>query len=259
MAHRIGTSGFSFPDWVGSFYPRGVRREQMLEFYATEFDCVEINSTYYGIPAPHVLERMAARTPPSFRFIVKANSVVTHEQREDREVDLAFEKACAPLRDAGKLAGTLAQFPWSFRNAPESHAYLRGLRARLPDVPIFVEFRHASWATDATFALLREAGLSYSIVDAPRLDSLMPTVVRAADGLGYLRLHGRNAKNWWSNTGGGRYDYDYSEAELIDWVNKIRELAEQTTTTYIFFNNCHAGQAARNAKLLKQLLAGEPS
>ena len=258
MTIRIGTSGFSFADWIGPFYPVGLKREALLEFYATQFDCVEINSTYYGIPAPGTFAKMAARTPPEFRFVVKAAAVVTHERTADAAADDAFRRACEPLADAGKFEGTLVQFPWAFQNDAAAQAYLRDLRARLPEGPVFVEFRHRSWAKPSTLALLDELGLGYCCVDEPALPSLMPGDAYAVGARGYVRLHGRNAAKWWKGSNSERYDYEYSEPQLAEWAGKIRGLAGRATTTYVFFNNCHAGQAARNAKLLKTLLAGNP-
>ena len=255
MAYRVGTSGFSFPDWVGEFYPPGVRREQMLQYYATEFDCVEINSTYYRIPPPRTFESMVARTPPGFDFVVKASNIVTHERRVDVGADEAYRAACAPLQDAGRYRGTLVQFPWALRNDPAAHAYLATLRSRLPAGPIFVEFRHASWAEPSTLDALRDLGLGFCVVDAPRLPSLMPTVLAATGDDAYVRFHGRNARHWWGGDSSLRYDYEYSRAQIEDWAGKLRTLSAGTTTTYVFFNNCHAGQAARNARLMKTLLS----
>ncbi len=253
---RVGTSGYDFRDWVDAFYPRGLRKDQHLEFYAEEFDCLEVNTTYYGVPKAHVLERMADRTPEDFAFVVKANAVHTHDRAEDAALDDAYRAACAPLVRAGKYRGTIAQFPWSFRNTDDGWDYLRSLRARLPDGPVFVEFRHVSWADASTYERLREAGLAFVVVDAPRIASLMPAVeeITAADA--YVRLHGRNGRDWWrSAAGSDRYNYDYSPVELSEWGARIRTLAARASRTYVFFNNCHAGQAARNAKLLKRLLA----
>ncbi len=257
MTLRIGTSGFSFADWIGPFYPAGLKRDALLDFYATQFDCVEINSTYYGIPAPRTFERMAARTPPEFRFVVKAAAVVTHERVPDPASDDAFLRACEPLAAAGKFEGTLAQFPWAFQNDEAARGYLRALRARLPEGPVFVEFRHRSWAKTSTIALLEELGLGYCTVDEPPLPGLMPDDLFVTRGVAYLRLHGRNAATWWGS-GGDRYDYDYSEPQLAEWAGKLRGLTGRASTTYVFFNNCHAGQAARNAKLLKAMLSSDP-
>ena len=91
-------------------------------------------------------------------------------------------------------------------------------------------------------------------MDEPALPGLVPPVALATTADAYVRFHGRNAGNWWGRGGGDRYDYDYSEAELREWMGKIRELADKARRTYLFFNNCHAGQAARNAKLMQEML-----
>ena len=91
-------------------------------------------------------------------------------------------------------------------------------------------------------------------MDEPRLPGLMPPVTMLTAEDAYVRLHGRNADNWWGRGGGDRYDYDYSKAELEEWVRKIADLAQRARSTYVFFNNCHAGHAARNAKLMQELL-----
>ncbi len=255
MSVHVGTSGFSFADWTGAFYPPGLKKAAQLEFYATQFDCVEINATYYGIPSPATFARMAERTPPAFRFLVKAAAAVTHERVADAEIDETFRRACAPLAEAGKFDGTLVQFPWAFQNDDAARAYLATLRARLPEGRIFVEFRHRSWAKTSTLALLESLRLGYCSVDEPALPGLMPGDAFVTGDTGYVRLHGRNAAAWWKGGSGDRYDYDYSEAELREWVGKVRGLSGRAPNVYVFFNNCHAGQAARNAKLLKTLLA----
>lgn len=258
MTIRVGTSGFSFADWIGPFYPPAVKRQALLEFYATQFDCVEINSTYYGIPSPQTFEKMAARTPPEFRFLVKAAAVVTHQRVADAAADDAFRRACEPLQTAGKFDGTLVQFPWEFQNDEAARAYIEALRARLPEGRVFVEFRHRSWAKTSTLALLESLGFGYCSVDEPALPGLMPGDAFVVGDTGYVRLHGRNAASWWRGSNSERYDYDYSESELREWAGKIRGLSGRASSIYVFFNNCHAGQAARNAKLLKTLLAAPP-
>jgi uncharacterized protein YecE (DUF72 family) len=122
------------------------------------------------------------------------------------------------------------------------------------DAPVFVEFRHDSWACDETFAELRELGLGFCAVDEPRLRGLFPAIVRETNGIGYVRFHGRNAKSWWGKGGGDRYNYDYPDSELREWIAVIRDLESVTTDTYLFFNNCHAGRAAHNAKRMEELL-----
>lgn len=249
----IGTSGYSFRDWVGPFYPPGTRPSDQLRFYSTRFPVVEVNATYYAIPRPQVLEQMARRTPPRFRFVVKLNQQMTHERRRGETVYREFHDAIAPLREAGKFDGLLAQFPWGFRRAPETVDHLGLLRERFAADPLFVEFRHDSWATPELADELREMNLGYCVVDEPALPGLMPPIALRTTPDAYVRFHGRNADNWWGG-GGDRYDYLYREDELREWLRKITELADQSRRTYLFFNNCHAGQAARNAKLMQELV-----
>ncbi len=253
---RIGTSGFSFDDWVGPFYPEGTKRGGMLEHYARHFDTVEVNSTYYRIPPPSTMESLDQRTPHGFEFVVKAHQSMTHETipPDDATFD-AFAACVSPLARAGKLHGVLLQFPWAFRPTRPARARLELLHERLaPHGPLFVEFRHASWLDERVFRFLDQRGIGYCSVDEPALPGLVPPVARLTGSIGYVRLHGRNATTWWGRGAGDRYDYDYSPAELDEWVLKIRELAERSTKVHVFFNNCHAGQAARNALLMKELV-----
>ena len=253
----VGTSGFSFPDWDGAFYPPGLPASRRLGFYARYFPAVEINSTYYGIPAPRVLAQLARKSPADLEFIVKAHQSMTHESGAAPSVYDEFLRAVEPLRETGRFHGILAQFPWRFRRTPEAESHLDQIRARFAGLPLFVEFRHSSWAEEAVFASLAERGIGYCSVDEPALEGLMPPVARATTEVGYVRLHGRNAKTWWGRGEGDRYDYNYRPEELKEWVQKIRELAERAKKTYVFFNNCHAGQAARNARLMMDMLQGD--
>lgn len=250
---RIGTSGYVFDDWVGPFYPKGLARAQFLPFYARHFPVVEINATYYRIPPPRTMAVLAARTPPEFRFVVKAHRSMTHEASRDEAVYRAFEQTLLPLRESGKLDGVLAQFPFGVKNTAAARAHLTFLRERLADAPLWAEFRHASWDRPAVHEFLRRTGTGYCAVDEPRLDGLMPGTCVATTPLGYVRFHGRNAATWW---GGGheRYDWNYAEEELGEWLDRIRDLAARTDRTYVFFNNCYMGRAVRGARLLRRLL-----
>jgi uncharacterized protein YecE (DUF72 family) len=250
----VGTSGYSFNDWVGTFYTEGIRKGDMLSFYVKHFPVVEVNSTYYRIPHPAVLHQMEKKTPPGFEFIIKANKSMTHGLDADRETYAQFMEILEPMREAGKFSGVLAQFPWGFKNTPSARSHLETLRDSLPDIPLFAEFRHDGWIKDEVFALLERLSIGYCCVDEPRLKGLVPPVAKATTDIAYVRLHGRNARNWWGRGGGDRYDYLYSREELKDWVEKIHALAAKAKKTYVFFNNCHAGQAASNAKLMQELL-----
>ncbi len=270
----IGTSGYSFPDWVGPFYPPGTRSGDFLGHYARHFPVVEVNSTYYRIPHPRVLAQMEAKTPPGFRFVVKLNQVLTHEGSLAADVVRDFLAVLEPLKSAGKYDGLLAQFPWGFQRSDANRRHLESLRRAFPEEPLFAEFRHASWVTPDLEPWLAALDVGYCAVDEPRLPKLMPPVAPLTSRDAYVRFHGRNAANWWGRgergaspgapvvapSGGrsagssDRYDWEYSETELREWVGKIADLAARARRTYLFFNNCHAGQAARSAKLMQELL-----
>jgi len=261
----IGTSGYSFADWIGPFYPSGTRSADFLSFYARHFDAVEVNATYYRVPNASMFERMERKTPPGFRFVVKLNQAMTHEGSRDPALYQEFLAALRPLKDAGKYDGLLAQFPWGFQRTPENRRHLAAMRERLAGEPLFVEFRHASWLTPELEPSLREHGIGFCAVDEPQLPGLVPPVTMVTSEDAYVRFHGRNAQNWWGRGGddrgvpgsrgsSDRYDYDYREHELKEWIQKVAGLAEKARRTYLFFNNCHAGQAARNAKLMQELL-----
>ncbi len=250
----IGTSGYSFADWVGPFYPPGTRSHDFLSLYSRHFPAVEVNSTYYGIPRPQMIERMAAKTPEGFHFVVKLNQAMTHDHSSDVSLYRDLLAAVEPLKQAGKYDGLLAQFPWGFQRTAENRRFVATLRERLGEEPLFVEFRHDSWITPELEPSLREHRIGFCAVDEPALRHLVPPVTMLTAEDGYVRFHGRNAANWWGRGGGDRYDYDYRREELEGWVKKIAELSERARRIYLFFNNCHAGQAARSAKLMQELL-----
>ncbi len=251
----VGTSGYSFSDWVGPFYPEGTKKGDMLKEYSKHFGCVEVNSTYYRIPHPVVLRRMEEKTPAGFEFVIKANQEMTHKRSKDLALYRAFIDAIQPIVEAGKFQGVIAQFPWGFKYSLENLAHLKFIKERFSACPLFVEFRNRSWTTEDIFRELEDAGIGYCSVDEPNLRGLVPPVARVTTDLGYVRLHGRNEKNWWGRGGGDRYDYLYSEGELKEWVAKIQTMSRKAKKTFVFFNNCHAGQAARNAQLMKDLLS----
>ena len=269
---HVGTSGWSFADWVGPFYPPGTKSGDFLGYYARHFGCVEVNATYYRVPTPRTMHLIEQKTPPGFHFIVKLHQSMTHQRTLEEPLVRSFLDCIQPLKDAGKYHGLLAQFPWAFRRDEGAKVHLERLRAALPREPLWVEFRHDSWMHPRLPGWLAERGLGYCAVDEPQLPGLLPPVTHVTNGTGYVRFHGRNAKHWWDGAGraragadaGGdrprdrreqlRYDHDYSEAELMEWVGRLTELAQKAKQTYLFFNNCHAGQAARSAKLMQELL-----
>lgn len=281
----VGTSGFSFRDWVGPFYPEGTRSEEMLARYSRVFPAVEINVTYYRLPSADTFRRMARVTPPGFRFVVKLTGSLTHPEpappaaagssegsggdrrhgelpgpapaeghRSLAEECAAFVDALAPLRESNRLDGVLAQFPYRFREGPGGRDHIRALRQHLPETPLFVEFRHASWDRETTYRLLSELDVGFCVVDEPRLPGLFPPVVRQTTDVAYFRFHGRNAERWWDGDSSTRYDYLYTENELREWARRIHDTAARTRQTFVFFNNCHGGSAPRNAEQMQAIL-----
>ena len=254
---HVGTSGYSFPDWVGIVYPPGGRSRDFLQQYARWFDSVEINASYYRIPSPRTIEAIRRKVPPDFRFTVKLPKEMTHQRDRARAALEPFLEGIAPLRETGQLGGVLAQFPFSFKHTAENMRYLE--RAANPfakaGIPINVEFRHRSWYEEEVFARLRDLRIGFVNVDLPQLPNLPPPSNIVTSDVAYYRLHGRNAATWWKHpTPSDRYDYLYDDAELDAWAKRIEEVAGSARTAFVFNNNCHLGQSVVNALQLHQRL-----
>lgn len=252
----VGTSGFKFPDWKGHFYPEEVKEKDWLQYYGERFNCLEVNASFYRLLHPATYFHMANKVPDGFLFTVKVYRSLTHEVSADNEADFAvFTESVKPLLEAGKFGCVLAQFPNGFHNTPGNREYLADFCGRFPEHPLVVEFRNRAWLRDDVFEFLRERGVGWCCVDEPQFRTLMPPVAVATSQVGYVRFHGRNYANWWkSGEGKDRYDYLYSQDELLEWVPKIRQLADETDTVYVFMNNCFQGKAAYNAVELRELL-----
>lgn len=250
----VGTSGYSFQDWKGTFYPATIQNRDMLPYYAGFFSVAEINATYYRIPGRRTFEAMLKKVRPGFEFVVKTHQDMTHSRKAGEGEYRIYAESIAPLVDSGQLSGLLAQFPWSFQFSEANADYLLRMRDNLPSSPLVVEFRHASWLRDETYDLFRREGLVYCCVDEPRLKGLLPSQeVVTSDNVAYVRLHGRNAKHWWQG-GALRYDYSYSEEQLNEWAERLRRMGSKATKVFVLFNNCHLGQAAQNATVMKEML-----
>lgn len=254
---KIGTSGFSYDDWVGPVYPPELPAREHLAFYANLFPTVELNVTYYRVPDPRTVQGWVRKTPDDFLFAVKAYQGLTHEREAP---DFAgFVAALAPLVEARKLGCVLAQFPYSFHPRPESRDYLARLRAGFGELPVVVELRNAGWVTgemlEETFDLLHSLNLGYCCVDEPQLKGLMPPIAVVTSPVAYVRFHGRNAAKWYAHDEAWeRYNYTYSEDELREWAPRIRELDAQAPLTLVYFNNHYTGQATKGARDLTQLM-----
>lgn len=251
----IGTSGYSYDDWVGPVYPEGTKRGDFLPFYAERFSFTELNFTYYREPNPAALRRIGAKVPAEFRFTVKAPGALTHERRRDWPAAAArFVEAADALGD--RLAGALLQFPFSFHYETANRRYLASVTDALRPLRLFVEFRNAEWQEPTVLREMERRGLALVIPDLPRLKGLPRVEPRLTAPWGYVRFHGRNAAAWWNGTNVTRYDYRYGEDELAEWVGPIHSLVDRAEAVVIAFNNHFAGQAVENATQLAAMLAG---
>ncbi len=250
---RIGTSGYSFLDWVGPFYPPKIPRGKMLDYYVQYFDTVEINSSYYSIPHPKVFESMVKKVPEGFGFFVKAHKSLTHDRQDVIRRSNEFTMALQPLIEANVLEGILLQFPYSFKYSIDNLNYLRRANDLLSSQNVIVEFRHRGWIRDGVFDMLRNDGITYCSVDEPRLEGLLEPDLYTTTNRAYVRFHGRNRQKWWKG-GGERYDYLYDEKELNEWAGKLESIKKKTKYIYLFFNNCHHGQAVKNARMMADIL-----
>jgi len=260
----FGTSGWSYEDWKGLFYPEKCPSKfDSLRFAAEHFDALEINSTFYRPPSPKTAQSWARRTEdlPGFEFTAKLHQRFTHQREKPwtaNEADI-YRRGIDPLAEAGKLGGILVQFPWSFKNTPESRAWLERLVGEFRRYPLFVEVRHNSWATADFLAFLDANEAGFVEVDQPLFSSSLTPGERVTAKRGYVRFHGRNKANWFAEGAGrnARYDYLYNEAELADWVGRIRKISTKAEKVFVFSNNHFRGQAAVNSLELKSLLTGE--
>jgi uncharacterized protein YecE (DUF72 family) len=252
---HFGTSGFSYDDWVGIFYPKGMPRKEWLPYYSHEFDSLELNSTYYAIPRLDLIKSLVFRTGKSFKFAVKANQEMTHQRQDNGEVFTAFTSILQPFIDTEKLGCILAQFPYSFGCSDENLDYLEVFRERMGSLPVVIEFRNANWIKPETFNWLRRHNTGFCCVDEPRLPRLMPPLVEVTGDIGYIRFHGRNAAKWWHHEHAyERYDYTYSAEELEEWLPKIREVSNKAEMTFIFANNHWRGQSVDTIRQLRLML-----
>lgn len=250
----VGTSGYSYADWKGVFYPPDLPQNQWLAFYAREFTAVELDFTYYRMPTADQLVKIAAQTPDHFRFAVKAHQDITHHRQAETTALTQFRAALTPLRQQGQLSAVLLQFPGSFRCTDTNLDYLRRCAEHLPDLPLVIEFRHREWISQRVLTLLRELQVGFCNVDMPALPGLLPRTALVTAPTAYLRLHGRNAKTWWQHDQAWeRYNYHYSKPELREWIPHIRQMDAQAEQVLVFANNHWQGQAVETARQIKIL------
>ena len=260
---RIGTAGWQYRDWAGIVYPKPKPRGfDELSAIAGFFNTVEINSSFYGPPRPQTTKSWAERVivNPGFRFTAKLWKGFTHERNASLADEKLFKEGMDPLLESGRLGAILIQFPWSFRNEPDNRAYLRKLRRMFEDYPLVVEVRHASWTEPDVLDEFAEMAVGVCNIDQPLFHRSVKPSALTTSTIGYVRLHGRNYKQWFSLTADvrERYDYLYSPEELEPWVDRINEISSEAKETYVVTNNHNVGKAVANAFELKALLTDEP-
>lgn len=250
-----GTSGFSYDDWIGIYYPAVLPRRNWLSYYAQEFNALELNSTYYALPGVSAMESLARKTGGGFLFSVKANREMTHERENARAACQAFVRILQPLIEAGKLGCVLAQFPYSFKFSEANRGYLLKLREWMGGLPLVIEFRNTAWLDPGTFEWMRQNSLAFCCVDEPQIPGLLPPIVAVTAPTGYLRFHGRNAARWWNHEHAWeRYDYTYTGEELAGWLPGLGRIAREAEDTFIFANNHWRGQAVDTIRQVRSML-----
>ena len=288
----VGTSGWSYPSgkgtWNGVFYPAtrskraGTAGFDELRFYAEHFNTVEVNSTFYGQPRAEVTRGWVERTPRGFEFSLKLYQKFTHPkmfkeaavksvpgsgsllellaQVTQSDID-DFRHGIEPLAESGRLGAVLAQFPPSFKSAPASHDYLSRLLHAFRDYPVAVELRHRTWSDEMgeTLALLNGHGAALVQIDEPKFRvSIRQNYLPNVTTFYYMRLHGRNAAQWWRHDKTeDRYNYLYPAGELREFSDIAGAASSLVKKSYLYTNNHFAAKSVVNAVMLKAQL-GEP-
>jgi uncharacterized protein YecE (DUF72 family) len=297
MHVHVGTSGWNYPTgkgkWNGLFYPAtrakrdGTNRFDELRFYSEHFDTVEVNSTFYGQPRADVAADWVHRTPSEFTFSLKLYQKFTHPKMfreaalrsapgsagtlldllaEVTQSDIDdFRSGIEPIARGGKLGALLAQFPPSFKSTGCSRDYLTQLLGVLSGYPMAVELRHRSWSDELpeTLELLNGFHAAWVQIDEPKFRfSIRQNALPNIRGFYYMRLHGRNAAQWWRHDKSeDRYNYLYSDAELKEFSETTKAAKELVRKAYLYTNNHFAAQSVVNAVMLKaqlgETIAGE--
>jgi uncharacterized protein YecE (DUF72 family) len=292
-AVRVGTSGWSYPTgpgkWNGIFYPAtrskkdGTKDFDELRFYAEHFNTVEVNSTFYGQPRAEVTRAWVQRTPATFDFSLKLYQKFTHPKMfkesalqrapgsEGALLDLLaavtqsdiddYRAGIEPLASSGRLGALLAQFPASFKDTLPSRDYLAQLLRAFADYPVAVELRHRSWSDSFgdTLSLLNSFGAALVQIDEPKFKlSIRQNWLPNVKTFYYMRLHGRNAAQWWHHEHrDDRYNYLYTADELQEFAETAGAAKELVKKSYLYTNNHFAAKSVVNAIMLKAQL-GEP-
>jgi len=264
----IGTAGWSYKDWVPSFYPKQQSGSfDWLQFCAHYFNCVEVNSTYYAYLSPKVVEGWIRKVEDSedFIFNIKLHQDFTHKRIFDELNIKAVRYNLDLLKKAERLGGLLIQFPYSFSFDEISVAYISKLRDIFSDINCFVEVRHSSWQNKTAYDFFKESDLTFCTIDQPQVGQAIPFEPIITNDKAYIRFHGRNVEAWKksiSNFGktqtyeeqSSRYKYLYSPGELIEIMQEIKSIEKKVKEIHIIMNNHPQGDAVANAFELIHLL-----
>ena len=258
----IGTSGYDYPEWKGVFYPDDLKRKDFLSYYATQFNALELNNTFYNMPTAERLLSFYERSEGRLNFSVKANRLLTHEIGADWQMSAEdFKTALTPLQEKDSLSAVLFQLPESFHYTKDNRIYLAKLIQEFEGFPVMVEFRHKEWIRDSVFEGLEKRKAGIVFCDMPQLKNLPDGSVMKTPFIGnnaYIRLHGRNDRAWYtageSPNGSARYCYDYSENELAQFVPIIKQAKREGKKVQVYFNNHPNGSGAKNGLKLKEMI-----
>lgn len=285
----IGTSGYDYPEWKGVFYPEDLKRKDFLIFYATQFNVLELNNTFYNMPTAERLLSFYERSEGRLNFSVKANRLLTHEIGTDWQTAAKdFKEALKPLNEKERLSAVLFQLPESFHYTNDNRIYLAKLIAEFEGFPVMVEFRHKEWIRDSVFEGLEKRKAGIVFCDMPQLKNLPDGTVMGTPFIGenaYIRLHGRNEGAWYAHAlkvqtsitsahangtkatytagetpnGSARYCYDYSDEELAQFIPIIKAAGREGKKVQVYFNNHPNGSGARNAISLRKMIEKDES
>lgn len=255
----VGVAGWSYPDWKGFVYDSGVGDQ--LRFVAGYLDMVEVNSSFYRPPSSRTVASWVNRTSdlPCFFFSGKLHQDITHRGEVAPAMVRAFHEGFAPMVEAGRLRHLLAQFKWDFVDSPDTRSHLSRIREAFGDITNMVfELRHNSWQAPSALEFLGGLGVTVTNLDYPMARNSFNLNHCMIGTHAYLRLHGRNAKAWFSK-GSGRdetYNYLYDRKELQGIASRAVDLARMTSSLTVVANNHYQGKEMVNALQLKSMLTG---
>lgn len=258
---RVGPAGWAYRDWNGVVYPKPKPRGfDELAYLANYFNAIEINTSYYGAPKQATARKWVESIAQNrdFQFTAKLFHSFTHERKPALNDERDFKEGIGPLAEAGRLGALLLQFPWSFKNSRENREYLATLSRCFGEYPLVLEVRHASWTEPEIFDFLGELDVGLCNIDQPLFKRSIKPGAHATSTVGYIRLHGRNYRSWFSETANvrERYDYLYSVDELTPWLDHVKAVASKTKDTYVVSNNHNIGKAPVNAIQIMSMLKG---